>query len=106
MFDNGKYISILPIGVKVFERNGDISFGDIDRTNHGFTDSSSRKFTLSSDKYDAGQSVEPAFDKQDFTLNNPIPLLGVKIHYYETDGRANNKFIALQLKGVDMYDTF
>lgn len=66
------------------------------------TDGSFLPFSNTDEKPDAGQHIIPAFDNQEFTLTDPMPLAGLNFQYYNvSNGEINMKFIYAQLRTTD-----
>jgi hypothetical protein len=104
-FDVRDQKTVVPVvvGKQVSEENGKVRLSEETKIAElAYNSAMAKKFEVSSQKYDAGQYVEPFFVKQDVVLSYPNPLTGLNFYYYETEEKFHNKFISAQLRGVDM----
>lgn len=60
------------------------------------------QFTIDSEEHHAGQYLSPAFDSQPVTMDNPLPLSGIRLQYYAIDRRFFHQFLVLRLMTIDL----
>lgn len=62
------------------------------------------KFHLSEMHY-AGQYLIPAFDIQNATMDNPLPLTGIRLENYTSKGNASEQFLVPRLLTIDLAES-